>query len=267
VADLGLKAPLASPTFTGTVTLPTPFTLGAVSVTPTGTELNFVDGVTSAIQGQIDGKAATAHNHAGADINSGTVADARLSANVSLLGSTIGGAELGNPAVGTKGGVESKLCNGTDKVSSIGTDGIPVCTADQTGGGGGVAFREFKICGVVNACITWTNLVATYVEGANQASRTNIDLSRFTDFRVLTNFSVAAVTGDLQIHCADTTAFSPQTLLYQLDNPAANALVVGAWTTLPAGCKTAGGVFIRAGMINGNTTEDPAARRIQIQVR
>jgi hypothetical protein len=38
------------------VTIPTPFTLGAVSVTPTGTELNFVDGVTSAIQTQIDGK-------------------------------------------------------------------------------------------------------------------------------------------------------------------------------------------------------------------
>jgi hypothetical protein len=131
----------------------------------------------------------------------------------------------------------------------------------------GLPFREFTICGVVNACITWTNLVATYVEGANQASRTNIDLSGFTDFRVLTNFSAAAVAGDLQIHCADTTAFSPQTLLYQLDNPAANALVVGAWTTLPAGCKTSGGVFVRAGMLNGNTTEDPAARRIQVQVR
>jgi hypothetical protein len=53
---LDLKAPLASPTFAGTVTIPTPFTLGAVSVLPTGTELNFVDGVTSAIQPQIDGK-------------------------------------------------------------------------------------------------------------------------------------------------------------------------------------------------------------------
>lgn len=52
-------ATLASPTFTGTVTVPTPFTLGAVSVTPTGTELNFVDGVTSAIQTQLDGKQAT----------------------------------------------------------------------------------------------------------------------------------------------------------------------------------------------------------------
>ena len=57
--QLGTKAPLASPTFTGTVTIPTPFTLGAVSVTPTGTELNFVDGVTSAIQTQLNAKQAT----------------------------------------------------------------------------------------------------------------------------------------------------------------------------------------------------------------
>jgi len=57
--QLGLKAPLASPTFTGTVTIPTPFTLGGVSVLPTGTELNFVDGVTSAIQTQIDSKQAS----------------------------------------------------------------------------------------------------------------------------------------------------------------------------------------------------------------
>jgi hypothetical protein len=53
-------APIASPTFTGTVTMPTPFTLGATSVTPTGTELNYVDGVTSSIQTQFGNKADTA---------------------------------------------------------------------------------------------------------------------------------------------------------------------------------------------------------------
>jgi len=51
------KAPLASPTFTGTVTVPTPFTVGATSVTTTGTELNYVAGVTSAIQTQMNLKA------------------------------------------------------------------------------------------------------------------------------------------------------------------------------------------------------------------
>jgi len=54
---LPLKAPLASPTFTGTPVLPTPFTLGATSVTATGVELNHVAGVTSAIQTQINAKA------------------------------------------------------------------------------------------------------------------------------------------------------------------------------------------------------------------
>lgn len=41
------KADSASPTFTGTVTIPTPFTLGATSVTATGAELNILDGVTA----------------------------------------------------------------------------------------------------------------------------------------------------------------------------------------------------------------------------
>jgi hypothetical protein len=58
--DLGTKAPIDSPTFTGTITIPTPFTLGAVSVLPTGTELNYVDGVTSPIQTQIDNVTALA---------------------------------------------------------------------------------------------------------------------------------------------------------------------------------------------------------------
>jgi len=55
--QINAKAPTASPTFTGTVTIPTPFTIGAVSMTATGTELNYVDGVTSAIQTQLDAKA------------------------------------------------------------------------------------------------------------------------------------------------------------------------------------------------------------------
>lgn len=49
---LALKANLAGPTFTGTVTLPSTTSIGTVS----NTEIAHVDGVTSAIQGQIDGK-------------------------------------------------------------------------------------------------------------------------------------------------------------------------------------------------------------------
>jgi hypothetical protein len=54
-AQLNTKSPIASPTFTGTVTIPS-LTLGGTAITATGTELNYVDGVTSDIQTQIDAK-------------------------------------------------------------------------------------------------------------------------------------------------------------------------------------------------------------------
>ena len=44
----------------------------------TGVELGYVNGVTSALQTQLDGKAASGHGHATADITSGTFADARI---------------------------------------------------------------------------------------------------------------------------------------------------------------------------------------------
>jgi len=44
--QINAKANIASPTFTGTVTIPTPFTLGAVSVTSTGTQLNYLSSAT-----------------------------------------------------------------------------------------------------------------------------------------------------------------------------------------------------------------------------
>lgn len=53
--SLDAKAPTASPTFTGTVTLPATTSVGNVS----STELGYLDGVTSAIQTQINGKQAT----------------------------------------------------------------------------------------------------------------------------------------------------------------------------------------------------------------
>ena len=47
-------------------------------VTATTAELNYVDGVTSNIQTQLDGKAASSHNHAASNITSGTLSSDRL---------------------------------------------------------------------------------------------------------------------------------------------------------------------------------------------
>ena len=95
--QLGLKAPLASPTFTGTVTIPTPFTIGAVSMTATGTELNYVAGVTSAIQTQIDGKAATGQTFY---IGTTQIAINRASAALTLAGITLTTPDIGTPSAG-----------------------------------------------------------------------------------------------------------------------------------------------------------------------
>jgi len=53
---VNLKAPIASPTFTGTVTMPTPFTLGATSVTTTAAQLNYLNTASSNIQTQLNTK-------------------------------------------------------------------------------------------------------------------------------------------------------------------------------------------------------------------
>ena len=55
-AQFAAKAPLASPTLTGTVVLPSTTSIGTVSAT----EIGYLDNVTSAIQTQIDAKAPTA---------------------------------------------------------------------------------------------------------------------------------------------------------------------------------------------------------------
>lgn len=62
--------------------------IGAGSVD--NTELGYLNGVTSAIQAQIDGKAATSHAHSAADITSGLLALARggTNANLSATGGT-----------------------------------------------------------------------------------------------------------------------------------------------------------------------------------
>ena len=186
------------------------------------------------------GKAAAVHTHVGADILTGAVPLATaLAANGANCPN--GQAPLG---VDANGVVEGCF--------------VP-------GGGSGVPFREFLVCS--GGCNVFTNLGAGPTEMANQRSRSRVDLSQFTDARVITVFSAAAVSGDFQIECADATSFASITDLLQWDNPAANVLTEGTWTTIPAGCKTSGGVYIRVVGINGNGSEDPLAQKILLQVR
>lgn len=186
------------------------------------------------------GKAATVHTHVGADILSGAVPLA-TSLAVNPANCPVGQAPLG---VDASGAVEGCF--------------IP-------GGGSAIAFREFALCS--GTCVTFTNQGAGPTEMGSQASRSHIDLSGFTDARVIANLSAAAVTSDYQFECAPTTGFAAITDLLQWDNPTNNTLIEGTWTAIPVGCKTAGGVYVRVVAISGNGTEDPAYRFIKLQVR
>lgn len=100
----------ANQTFNNTVSFPTPFNLGGVSVTPTGTELNFVDGVTSAIQTQIDGKQAS---------------DADLT---DLADGTLTGTKVDQASDTVRGTTEhatiAETTTGTDATRSVTPDGL-----------------------------------------------------------------------------------------------------------------------------------------------
>lgn len=135
--QLDAKAPLASPTFTGTVTIPTPFTLGAVSVLPTGTELNFVDGVTSAIQTQLDGKASTTLNNLGT-----------TSINADLLAAADNARDIGNTTNSFKDIYTRTLkydgaTSGTVTIAAQATGITPLVTT-TTGTGYGVNCMEAR---------------------------------------------------------------------------------------------------------------------------
>ncbi len=84
--------------------------LSDLGVNATAEELNYVDGVTSAIQTQLDGKAASTHNHKASEITSGTLDSARLPA---ATASAIGGVKIGSNISVSNGTISVPAANGT----------------------------------------------------------------------------------------------------------------------------------------------------------
>lgn len=90
--EINNKAPSANPTFTGTVVLPSTTSIGTV----TNTEIGYLDGVTSAIQTQLDGKSGTGHTHNYA--GSSSAGGAATSAVVLQTARTINGVSFNGSA-------------------------------------------------------------------------------------------------------------------------------------------------------------------------
>jgi hypothetical protein len=102
------KADIASPVFTGTVTLPTGTSIGDVS----GTELSYLNGVTSAVQTQLDAKALKTTTVTG---TGGLTGGGDLSANrtISIAATSMGfgtrTVSTSDPSGGTDGDVWLKV--------------------------------------------------------------------------------------------------------------------------------------------------------------
>jgi len=100
---LDLKAPLASPTFTGIALLPATTSIGNVS----STEIGYLDNVSSAIQDQLNAKALTAHAHVSADITNASTGGNGNSDSGKLVkfgeGGTLSGGSIGGEFNGIYG--------------------------------------------------------------------------------------------------------------------------------------------------------------------
>jgi len=66
----------------------------------------------------------------------GTLETSNFKSKAFLSPNLTNATDLPKPTATTIGGLYSKTCSGTDKISAIGTDGVPVCSTDQTGSGG-----------------------------------------------------------------------------------------------------------------------------------
>ena len=120
---------------------------GAVS----DTEFGYLDGVTSAIQTQINGKAASSHNHAASDINSGQIALAQGGTNANLSATGGSGQFLKQSSAGAA--ITVGVLAASDMPSGIDASKI---------GGGAVSNTEFGyLDGVTSAIQTQINTLTT----------------------------------------------------------------------------------------------------------
>jgi hypothetical protein len=130
--DLGLKAPLESPTFIGTVVLPSTTSIGDIS----STELGYVNGVTSSIQTQIDGKQATVANVSDVEIGylDGVTSSIQTQLDAKSTDSkteTLTNKTLTSPVINTPTGI-TKSDVGLGNVDNTADSNKPVSTATQT---------------------------------------------------------------------------------------------------------------------------------------
>ena len=163
--DLAAKAPTDGPTFTGTVVLPSTTSIGTVSAT----ELGYVDGVTSAIQTQLDAKASTASlsSHESDTSTHGVGTIVGTSETQTLTNKTISSA---NNTITVQVANVSDLTATAAELNVL--DGITSSTAELNILDGVTATAaELNVLDGITASTTELN----YVDGVTSAIQTQID--------------------------------------------------------------------------------------------
>ena len=170
------KADTASPTFTGTVTIPT-ITLGGVTITSTGAELNLLDGVTASTAelNLLDGVTATTAelNYVdGVTSNIQTQLDAKGTvSSLSDLSVTATAAELNKLDGVTATTAELNLVDGLTAIPDYVTGTFTPVVADAASGGntatvGTANGRYTKVGRMVHVTIQLVNITTTGMSGS-----------------------------------------------------------------------------------------------------
>lgn len=114
--------------------------LSNLGVTATATELNYMDGVTSNVQTQLNGKAASTHKHAAADITSGTLSSDRLpTVPVSKGGTGATSVAAARTALGVQNPITASVALTNQNLNSYNTE--PQCGWYYAGGGNSVTSK------------------------------------------------------------------------------------------------------------------------------
>jgi hypothetical protein len=149
VSDLAAKAPLAAPTFTGTVVLPSTTSIGNVSAT----EIGYIDGVTSAVQTQLDAKL---------PLSGGTLTGNLVSSGVGTF-TTNNAAGRGVCITQPSGNATNAILQFTNNAASAQLANITASPA------GTVTVNPANSSMVVNAAITATGDISTSTDVLSRA--------------------------------------------------------------------------------------------------
>ena len=169
----GTYAPLAAPTFTGNVTLPSTTSIGDVDAT----EISYINGVTSAIQGQIDSKA---------PIDSPTFTGTVTLPNGTVTSTMIAATTIATSNIADTAITADKLATNSVTNAKLADDAVDTAEIKD----GAVTSAKIADGTIVNAdisataAIDWTKLAISstvsatelgYVDGVTSAIQTQLD--------------------------------------------------------------------------------------------